>query len=222
MQYSKFIKILQEHAEEDFANFQKRLIFTNREILGVRTPLLRQLAKEYSGTLDELFSYPNEYYETVFIKLTVASHLPYDEFINRLEVCVKLIDNWALCDTFKCKAIVKRKEEFLPVLEKLFLDGSEFHQRYVLVSLISYYVDEQYLPQIQGYILRANTQYYYVHMAVAWLIAEVLIKHYDQGLLLLNAIKKDRKTHNKAIQKAIESYRFTKEQKDFLRSLKIK
>ena len=110
----------------------------------------------------------------------------------------------------------------MPILDKLFLDGRGFYQRYVLVSLLSYYVDEPYLPIIKEYILRADTQYYYVHMAVAWLTAEVLIKHYDEGLRLLDAIKTDVKTHNKSIQKALESFRLTKEQKDYLRSLKIK
>ncbi|MBQ7913617.1 MAG: DNA alkylation repair protein [Clostridia bacterium] len=222
MRYSDFLNQLKTYAEEEFAEFQRRLIFTSRKILGVRTPTLRRFAKEYKGDLDELFSYPNEYYETVFIKLTVVSRLPYAEFVSRLEDCVTLIDNWALCDCFKCKAITKHRQEFLSVLEKIFSNGGEFYQRYVLVSLLSYYVDERYLQTIKEYILRADTQRYYVHMAVAWLTAEVLIKHYDAGLLLLDAIKTDVKTYNKSIQKAVESFRLTKEQKDCLRSFKIK
>ena len=222
MLYSDFLNNLKSYAETDFAEFQRRFIPTQREILGVRTPTLRRLAKEYQGDLNELFFYPDEYYETVFIKLTVVSRLPYAQFLVYLEKCVALIDNWALCDSFKCKAITKHRQEFLPILDKLFLDGREFYQRYVLVSLLSYYVYEPYLPIIKEYILRADTQYYYVHMAVAWLTAEVLIKHYDEGLRLLDAIKTDVKTHNKSIQKALESFRLTQEQKDYLRSLKIK
>ena len=222
MLYSDFLDNLKSYAKTDFAEFQRRLIPTQREILGVRTPTLRRFAKEYQGDLNELFSYPDEYYETVFIKLTVVSRLPYAHFLVYLEKCVALIDNWALCDSFKCKAITKHRQEFLPILDKLFLDGRGFYQRYVLVSLLSYYVDEPYLPIIKEYILRADTQYYYVHMAVAWLTAEVLIKHYDEGLRLLDAIKTDVKTHNKSIQKALESFRLTQEQKDYLRSLKIK
>ena len=130
MLYSDFLNNLKSYAETDFAEFQRRLIPTQREILGVRTPTLRRFAKEYQGDLNELFSYPDEYYETVFIKLTVVSRLPYAQFLVYLEKCVALIDNWALCDSFKCKAITKHRQEFLPILDKLFLDGREFYQRY--------------------------------------------------------------------------------------------
>ena len=222
MQYSDFIKDLQRYAEEEFAVFQRALIPTKRKILGVRTPTLRRLAKAYKGNLDELFAYPNEYYETVFIKLAIVSSLPYEQFIKHLERCVNLIDNWALCDSFKCKAITRNKKDFLPVLDKLFTNDAEFFQRYVLVTLLYYYLDADDLAIVEFYIHHANTQNYYVYMAVAWLLAEVLIKHYDAGLRLLKSIQTDTKTYNKAIQKAIESFRISKEQKEILRSLKIK
>ena len=80
----------------------------------------------------------------------------------------------------------------------------------------------QYLPTIRKFIEEADTSRYYVHMAVAWLLAEILVKEYEAGVALLKDKITDSKTHNKAIQKAIESYRLTNEQKDFLRSLKIR
>ena len=145
MKYLEFLNILQNHAEADFADFQKRLIFTPRKILGVRTPIMRKIAKENKWDLDELFSYPNEYYETAFIKLTVAANLPYPQFLERLDSCVQLIDNWALCDSFKCKAIARHRQEFLSVIETLFNHGTEFYQRYALVSLLNDYVYEEYI-----------------------------------------------------------------------------
>ena len=222
MQYSDFIKTLQSYAEEEFAIFQRSLIPTKRTIMGVRTPTLRRLAKTYKGNLDELFAYPNEYYETVFIKLVIVASLPYNQFIKYLEPCVRLIDNWALCDSFKCTAISHHKKDFLPILDKLFTNNTEFYQRYVLVTLLYYYLETEDFSIVQAYIKRANTQKYYVYMAVAWLVAEVLVKHYDNGLTLLQSIQSDTKTYNKAIQKAIESFRISKEQKETLRSLKIK
>ena len=222
MTYSEFIEKLTPYAEEKFANFQRKLIFTERKILGVRTPTLRKLAKEWKNGLEELFSFPDEYSETVFIKLTVVSALPYGEFLRYVERCVALMDNWALCDGFKASCIKRRKEEFLPILERIFSHGGEYFERYVLVVLLAEYVEEQYLPVIQSYILRADTERYYVHMAVAWLTAEILIKEYVHGVELLKQRLLPAKTHNKAIQKAIESYRLTKEQKEYLRSLKIK
>lgn len=221
MTYSQFIEKLKGYAEEDFAAFQRKLIFTKRKILGVRTPIMRNIAKEFTGDIKTLFSYPNEYYETVFIKLTAASLLPYNSFLNYLEECVLLMDNWALCDSFKAKSIKKHKEDFLAVLEKLFIHGGEYFERYVLVVLLAEYVENKYLDVIKAYIQRANTKIYYVHMAVAWLTAEILIKEYAYGVELLKEGVLPPKTHNKAIQKAIESYRLSNEQKEYLRSLKI-
>lgn len=222
MTYLNFLDILFSYAETDFAAFQKRLIFTKYTILGVRTPTLRKLAKEYAAHFEEIFDFPNEYYEVVFIKLAMVSALPHEKFLEYLEPSVALMDNWALCDSFKAKCIKKHKEEFLPVLERIFEKGGEYEQRYPLVVLLSEYVEEKYLKRIEDFIRRADTAPYYIHMAVAWLLAEVLVKEYEFGIELLKKDILDTKTHNKAIQKAIESYRLTQEQKEFLRSLKIK
>ena len=222
MTYLEFLDILSSKAESAFAQFQKRLIFTKYKIMGVRTPTLRKLAKEYAADFEEIFAFPNEYYEVVFIKLTMVAALPYHRFLEKLEDCVALMDNWALCDSFKAKCLKRHKEEFLPALDELFKKGGEYEQRYPLVVLLAEYVEQKYLPTIESFIRHANTAFYYVHMAVAWLLAEVLVKEYDQGIELLNKRIVDIKTHNKAIQKAIESYRLNQEQKEFLRSLKIK
>ncbi|MBQ7771080.1 MAG: DNA alkylation repair protein [Clostridia bacterium] len=222
MKYSEFIDELKTYAEEKYAAFHRGLTPTKYKILGIRVPILRKLAQKYKNCVDELFAFPNEYYETVFIKLTVVSFLPYAEFIKRIDACVALMDNWAHCDSFKGKYIRQNRNAFLPILENLFFHGGEFFERYVLVTLLFEYVEEEYLPLIESYIRRADVEKYYVHMAVAWLTAEILIKFYNQGVLLLQKGLLDRKTHNKAIQKAIESYRLTEEQKEHLCSMKIK
>ena len=222
MEYSQFLKILSSFAEEKFAEFQRRLIFTKYQILGVRTPKMREIAKQYADNFEEIFSFPNEYYEVVFIKLTMVSYLPYKEFLHHLDECVSLMDNWALCDCFKAKCIKKNKKEFLPVLEGIFRRGGEYEQRYPLVTLLYFYVEKDYLPILQKFIAKTNTKPYYAYMAVSWLVAEILVKEYDFGIEFLKSRIIDEKTHNKSIQKAIESYRLTNEQKEFLRSLKIK
>ena len=222
MTYSEFLNILHSYSEKEFAAFQKKLIFTNREILGVRTATMRKLAKKYLPILDDLLSFPDEYYETVFIKLTAVSLLPYEKFVKKLKYCVGLMDNWALCDCFKAKCIKEHKDAFLSVLDTLFQQGTEFFQRYVLVVLLAEYTENGYEDVLERYIFAANAEPYYVHMAIAWLTAEILVKNYDFGLRILEQNKLPAKTHNKAIQKAIESYRLTKQQKEYLRSLKIK
>ena len=222
MEYSEFLEILYAHKEEEFARFQRKLIFTKQEILGVRTPILRKITKTYQKDIESIFSFPDEYYETTFIKLAMLSLLPYDQFIEKLERAVSLIDNWATCDSFKGKCIATHKEAFLPVLEKIFLQKGEFQQRFVLVSLLNDFLEEKYFPVVENYLITADKDRYYVHMAAAWLTAELLIKFYEYGITILQRCLLDKKTHNKAIQKAIESYRLNKLQKDFLRSLKIK
>ena len=222
MTYLKLIETLREVAEEDFANFQRKLIFTKYEILGVRTPMLRTIAKRYQSEWKDILTFPNEYYEVVFLKLTMIAKLPFEQFVKHLPSCISLMDNWALCDQMKAPAIKKNRESFLPILEEIFQTGGEYGERYVLVTLLSYYIEDDYLPMLRTYMYRANTNLYYIHMAVAWLLAEILIKHYDFGLQTLQAKELDAKTHNKAIQKGIESYRITQLQKEQLRSLKIK
>ena len=222
MTYLELIDILKQNQSDSFATFQRRLIATEYSILGVTTPTMRKIAKMYAKDWREICAFPNEYYEVVFIKLTLISKLPYEEFIQHIDYAVSLMDNWAHCDCFKADCIKKHKEEFLSVLDGLFQKDSEYYQRYVLVCLLSYYVEESYLPIIERYIQKADTSKYYVHMAVAWLTAEILIKEYDYGLRLLNARIIEQKTHNKAIQKACESYRLSKEEKLKLNYLKIK
>ena len=221
MEYSQLLEELNAHKEEAFALFQRKLIPTKQKILGVRTPIMRSIAKKYAGEPKRLFSFPDEFYEVTFIKLTVISSLPYADFALFVEKCVELMDNWATCDCFKAKCIKKHREEFLPILERIFEKGGEYSERYPLVVLLNEYIEEAYMPVIRSFLSRANTKYYYVHMAASWLTAEVLIKRYEDGLDILNGGVLDNKTHDKTIQKAIESYRLSKERKEFLRSLKI-
>ena len=222
MTYLELLDKLSVYKEEKFADFQRKLIFTDRKILGVRTPILRKIAKECAHDVQDILRFPNEYYEVVFIKLTIVSAMEYTRFVEYLPDCVRLMDCWALCDSFKAKCIKTHKKDFLSVLERIFSRGGEYDQRYPLTVFLSEYMEEEYLPLIKGYIRRADTSQYYVHMAVAWLLAEILVKHYHYGATLLKNRCVEAKTHNKAIQKAIESYRLTSEQKEYLRSLKIK
>ena len=217
----ELLKELNSCKEPEYAAFHKRLLKNEKvNVLGVRVPTLRRIAKRYKNSIDPLLCLNDDYYEVTFIKLTAVSYLPWEEFVKYVDKCVPLIDNWATCDCFKADCIKGHRQEFLRYVQRYLATDKEFYQRYALTSLLSFYVDGQYLEIIFDAVKSANTDYYYVHMAAAWLIAEVLVKQFDRGaeFLQLNAL--DKKTHNKAIQKACESYRLTKEQKDFLRGLK--
>lgn len=219
--YEELVSKLKTLSDSDYAAFHSKLLNNPKiNVIGVRTPLLRKLAKEYKDSFNELLTLPDEYYEVTFLKLIVASLLPFEEFIKVVDRCVELIDNWACCDCFKAVCIGKHRQEFLPFVKAYIGVNREFYQRYGLVTLLHFYVEEDYLDLIFESVEKADTRYYYVHMAVAWLVAEVLIKHFDKGREYLKLQRLDRATHNKAIAKACESYRLTKEQKMQLKGLK--
>ena len=232
--YDELLQELKSYAEPTYAAFHKRLLKNDKiNVLGVRVPTLRKLAKKYKNQIDPLLCCNDDYYEVTFIKLQAVALLPWDEFTNYVDKCVPLIDNWATCDCFAPKCIATHKEEFLPYIFSYTDSDKEFTQRFALTTLLHYYVEDKYLQHIFDIVQEdVNLDLYYVHMAAAWLIAEVVVRYYDDGVAFLKANAEcydkegkgheffDIKTHNKAIQKACESYRLTKEQKDFLRGLK--
>ena len=232
MQYQQLLSVLEENADLKYREFHKRLLKNdNINVLGVRVPILRKIAKQFRGDIDNLLSFPDEYYEVTFIKLTAVSYLDYEKFTDYVDKCVSLIDNWATCDCFVPKCIAKHKDEFLPYIYTYLTYNSEFYQRFALTTLLHFYVEEKYLGIIIDTVQEVDTSYYYVHMAAAWLIAEMLVKYFDDTLPFLKASYEsgldgdeftvlDKKTHNKAIQKANESFRLSDEQKKLLKELK--
>ena len=221
MPYQQLLTQLKEAADESYKNFHKRLLKNDGiAVLGVRVPTLRKIAKQYKNSLDELLSFPDEYYEVTFVKLTAVSYLKYDEFIRYIDRCIPLINNWATCDCFVPKSIQNHRDEFLPYVLKYAEKEGEFYQRFSLVTLLHFYVEDKYLNLIYALSEKCNTNLYYVHMAVSWLIAETLVKYYDRTITFLTTNSLDKKTHNKAILKATESFRLSEDKKKFLKGLK--
>ncbi len=221
MDYERFLAELKSLSDENYRAFHKRLLKNdNINVLGVRVPDLRKIAKKYKTSTYELLSFPDEYYEVTFVKLSAAAMLGYSEFVKVVDKLVPLIDNWASCDCFSAKCIASHREEFKPYIEKYLSVDKEFFQRYALTTLLQFYLDENYLEYVLCLIERADTRYYYVHMAAAWLVAEVLVKHYKEGVEFLKSTSLDDKTVNKAIQKARESFRLSDEQKKYLKTIK--
>lgn len=219
--YEEVVKRLFGYADVTYRDFHKRLL-KNEKIcnIGVRTPVLRALAKEWRGERDAFLSFPDEYYEVAFIKCQLIGALPYEEFTAVLDSAVGLIDNWATCDCFRAPCIKKHLGEFLPVVEKYLADGREFVVRYALVTLLVYYMREEYLPVIYRAVLGADADVYYVKMAAAWLLAEVLVHFYESGVCFLRENALDVDLRRRAIQKARESFRLTPAQKEELNALK--
>ncbi len=219
--YEKALAKLQEKRDEQYAAFHSRLLKNEKiKLIGVRTPCLRAFAKEWKGETDAFLAFPDEYYEITFLKCALVGALKYEEFIGRVDKVVPLLDNWATCDTFTAPCVRNRREEFLPFIQKYLQSDREFTVRYGLVMLLHYYVDEQYLPVIFKSVEELEKIDYYVMMGAAWLIAEVIVKYYEEGVRFLKEGSLPTITHNKAIQKACESFRVKGEEKAYLKSLR--
>ena len=207
--------------DEKYQQFHSKLLKNEAvNLIGVRMPNLRKLAKEWKGETDTFLSFPDEYYEITFLKCALVGLLPYAEFIERVDRVVPLLDNWATCDTFTAPCVKKHQEEFLPYIKRYLKSEKEFTVRYGLVMQLHYYVEAKYLPLIFESVRSLTRDDYYIMMGAAWLIAEVLVKCYDEGVRFLQEGSMPKIMHNKAIQKACESFRISEEQKAFLKSLR--
>ena len=139
-----------------------------------------------------------------------------------LEYFIPKIDNWAVCDVCVSglKFMKKDLDTYWPFVKKYLQKEKEFEKRFAYVVILSYYINDSYIDEVLEILLSENSQQYYVYMAVAWALSVALVKYYEKTLKAMKASKLNRITYHKAIQKACESYRITKEQKDELRKLK--
>ena len=213
--------------DKKYKEFQKGICPGVEEIIGIRIPMLRNYAKELLQKYDFkqlMESIPNNYYEEIMLQgmLIGQAKLDFNEIIKYIKDFIPKINNWAVCDTFctSLKITKKHKEKMWDFIQKYIKSDKEFHIRFGIVMILSYYIDEDYLYKDFKIFDSIKSDKYYVQMAVAWAISFCLIKFYDKTIEYLKNSKIDKFTYNKSIQKAIESYRITKEQKEFLRTLK--
>ena len=219
--YEEVIARLNAHQDKEYAAFQSKLLKNeNIKLIGVRTPDLRKLSKEWKGEEDAFLTFPDEYYEITFLKCALVGMLKYEKFAEYVDKVVPLLDNWAVCDMFSAPCVKKHQKEFVPYIKRYLQSEKEFTVRYGLVMLLHYYVEEEYLELIFESVRAIKNQDYYITMGAAWLIAEVLVKHYEAGVRFLNEGCMSKAMHNRAIQKACESYRISEEEKAFLKSRK--
>ena len=216
-----------ELADEKYKNFHSGLCPGNDNIIGVRVPILRNYAKELSRKYDieELLSQiDSEYYEEIILQgmLIGLSNEEFSKTKKNIENFVPKIDNWAICDVFcsGLKIVKKNKEEMFSFIQKYLKSDKEFEIRFAVVIILDYYIEKEYLKKIFEIFDSITCNKYYVQMAIAWAISVCLVKFYDESVEYLKNCKLDKFTYNKSLQKAIESYRITIEQKEFLRLMK--
>ena len=201
---------------------------TNKEIIGVRIPILRNYAKDLLKQYDAqtlLNNIDNEYYEEIMLQgmiIGLSKQKDFHTCAKQIEKFIPKIDNWAICDTFCAglKITKKHKQEMWEIIQKYVKSQEEFEIRFGIVMILDYYVESEYLQDIFKIFDNVKSDKYYVQMAVAWAISICLIKYYDETKMYLKTANLDNFTYNKAIQKAIESFRVTEEQKEELREMK--
>lgn len=195
-------------------------------VIGVRIPKLREYAKElYKCNNLKDIKIEDKYYEELVIQgmlIGFQTKEPIEEIIKQVEKFIPKINSWAVCDTFCAglKITKKYQTEMFKVIKRYLKSTQEYQVRFAIVMLLDYYINDQYIDQVLQILDNVKLDKYYVQMANAWAISICLIKYYNKTLDFLNTTKIDDFTYNKGIQKAIESYRITNEQKEYLRTLK--
>lgn len=209
-----------------YAAFNRKLIpnIDGDTIIGVRVPILRAYAKELVHREDiEVFltNLPHQYYEENLLHSYILSlEKDYERLVPKVEAFLPYIDNWAVSDSFSPKEFKKYPVELFELIEKWIESENPYTIRFGISMLMTYYLDDAFELIYPERVAQIRSEEYYVNMMIAWYFATALAKQYDATITYLHEKKLDRWTHNKTIQKAVESRRITPEQKLYLRSLK--
>ena len=216
-------------ADEKTRAFSAKLIPTKKAIIGLKTPFVESVAKDIAaGKYGDvrIGSLSDDVYEELLVKSFVVAKLKTDDETKRADVrnVVAAIDNWANCDMFvaRCKFIGKDREKWFDYLTEYLESDKEYDLRFAIVAMMTYYLTDEYIDRVLALSSSVISDKYYVKMAVAWLMATALCKFPDKALDVIKSNGLDVWTHNKALQKARESFRIDKSQKDYLNTLKRK
>lgn len=197
-----------------------------KNIIGVRIPVIRKMAKDmyksndYQSFIDDL---PHKYLEENILHSCILSlYDDIDDLIIELDKYLPFVDNWSVCDTIKPKIFKNNLEKVYNKIKEWVVSNETYKIRYGIVALLNYYLDEGFSEEYNNLVLSIKSEDYYVNMAIAWYFSFALIKQYKITIKIFENKYLDKWVHNKAIQKAIESYRIDSETKEYLKSLKIK
>ncbi|MEL3898916.1 DNA alkylation repair protein [Treponema phagedenis] len=212
--------------DKTYAEFSRKLMPTvNPEtVIGVRTPDLRKFAKELvkqNAATEFLLSLPHTYFEENQLHaLILAQCKDFTALMPQVESFLSYIDNWATCDVFSPKIFKKHLQALLPHIRKWLTAKHTYTVRFAVGMLMEYYLDDAFETQHSDMVAAIRSEEYYVNMMIAWYFATALVKQWEHALPYLQEKKLQTWTHNKTIQKAVESYRIAPEQKIYLKTLK--
>ena len=216
-------KTLLSMGEESYREFSSKLMPTveKSKVIGIRIPILRKYAKSlenYEAFLQEL---PHTYFEENNLHaFLIEREKDFDRCVEKLDAFLPYVDNWATCDSMKPRVLRKEPEKLLVYIEKWINAKDVYAVRYAINLLMSFYLDELFDRKYLQMVAEVGSDAYYINMMRAWYFATALAKQYEEALPYVENRKLDAFTHQKTIQKAIESLRITKEQKAYLKTLK--
>ena len=211
-----------------YRDFQGKLIppKTVDDMIGVRTPELRKYAKELLKREDVgefLEILPHEFFDEYQLHAFIISGIKdYDKCMEEVDKFLPYVDNWATCDQLSPKIFKKHRPELLKQIKKWIKSKETYTVRFAIGMLMEHFLDEDFDIKYPEMVAKLRSDEYYINMMIAWYFATALAKQYDAILPFIEEKKLDKWTHNKAIQKSVESYRITPEQKEYLKTLKIK
>ena len=195
-------------------------------IIGVRTPALRSMAKQLAGQKETeafLNDLPHTYFEENQLHAFILSGMKdYAKCLQALERFLPYVDNWATCDQMSPRVFRKHRKELADSIREWIGSAEPYTVRFGIGMLMEHYLDADFDPAYPELAAAVRSEEYYVNMMTAWYFATALAKQYEAVLPYIEQRRLDPWTHNKTIRKAIESYRITPEQKEYLRSLQVK
>ena len=208
-----------------YRDFHSKLLpgIDKETLIGIRTPMLRKFSREFAKTPEAeefLQILPHRYYEENNMHMMIVTGIKdYETCLAEVKKFLPYINNWATCDLPAPKCFAKHREELLPEIRSWIASGETYTIRYGIGLLMSFYLDEAFEPKYLELAAGVRSEEYYVNMMIAWYLATALAKQWEATIPYLEERRLPERVHRKTIQKAVESYRITPEQKVYLKSL---
>lgn len=225
---TKIQEILFQFQDEKYGDFITKLVPTEarEKFIGVRSPEYKKIIRLVNDLpADEIKTFmqnlPHQFHEENALHMSLINGIKnYDDAVTQLENFMPYVTNWAVSDSISPKAFEKNKDKLIVKIKSWIEDDYAYTKRIAMLLIKKYFLDEEFSPEYLEWAAKIRSEEYYVNMMTAWLFADALVAQWDSTIPFIQQNKLDDWTHNKAIQKARESFRITAEQKEYLKSLK--
>ena len=225
MRADQLSDVLFKNQDEAYRQMQVRLLpnIAPDTIIGVRTPVLRGIAKEMEDRYHFLKALPHSCFEENQIHcFLLEREKDFGFVISEIERFLPYVDNWATCDQLRPRCFQKNRKTLLPYIRKWIASDEPFTIRFGIGMLMVHFLDDGYDKTLLELPASVDSEEYYVRMMIAWFFATALAKQYADALPYITTHRPDKWTPNKTIQKAIESDRVTPEHKKELVGYRLK